>query len=48
MCLTSLSPKHNGYFLLSVFLLLIIPFNLSTPANNHAIPLLSFLEQQYI
>jgi hypothetical protein len=45
MCLTSLSSKHNGHFLLSVFLVLVIPFNFPTPASNHAIPLLFLLEQ---
>ena len=42
MCFPSSSSRHMGHLLLFAFFL--TPFNCHTPANNHAIPLLSFLE----
>jgi hypothetical protein len=43
MCLTCSSPEHKGHLHLSVFHL--TSFNCHIPASNHAIALLSYLEQ---
>ena len=44
ICFTSSSSKHNGHLPLSAFLL--TPSSCHIPAISHAIPLLSFLQQQ--
>jgi hypothetical protein len=46
VCFTSSSPKHNGHLPLSMFHL--TTFICHIPANNHATPLLSFLEQRSV
>ena len=44
MCLTSFSPEYKGHLPLSVFCL--TPLSCYTPASNHTIPFLSFLQHQ--